>query len=85
MGSSGLPPPHAVAALRPSRTGPRGRYVPIDHADWDVQTSAGVLATGFDSIDEIEWSDGEGSTANAVHNFLEAFGDNSSKWEKVSY
>ncbi|MEU1897118.1 hypothetical protein ABZ512_02000 [Nocardiopsis dassonvillei] len=60
-------------------------YVPIDHADWDVQTSAGVLATEFDSIDEIEWSDGEGSTANAVYNFLEAFGNNSSKWEKVSY
>ncbi|MFE6305825.1 hypothetical protein [Nocardiopsis sp. NPDC057823] len=59
-------------------------YVPVEHQDWDIRRSSGVLATEFDRIDELDWVDGEGSTANAVYNFLNTFGTNSSKWEDVS-
>ncbi|OLT25334.1 hypothetical protein BJF83_23115 [Nocardiopsis sp. CNR-923] len=58
--------------------------MPVEHEEWDVETSAGVLATEFDRVDELDWVDDEGSTANAVYNFLSAFGNNGSKWDDVS-
>ncbi|MES0835192.1 hypothetical protein [Nocardiopsis tropica] len=74
-----------LAELGIAQEDPNGDlYVPVDHSEWDVQTSAGVLATEFDRVDELEWTDSEGTTANAVHNFLNSFGDNGSKWEDVS-
>src|SRR5699024_9981334 len=36
-------------------------YVPVDHTEWDVLTSAGVLATEFDRVSGNEWADGESS------------------------
>ncbi|MFJ9554798.1 hypothetical protein ACIRPH_13350 [Nocardiopsis sp. NPDC101807] len=60
------------------------RYVPLDHAQWEGKNTDGTFQTVFDSLDERPWLDGEGSMANAVHNYLSAFDRTGDKWETVS-
>src|SRR5699024_6017884 len=58
-------------------------YVPVDHVEWDVPTSAGVLATVFDEVSGNEWADGGSTAESAVFSFIGAFDDNRQKWSKV--